>query len=159
MPHPVELSGGGFIGVSVEQLVERGDRLGSSLADLCNRSRQVERFKGQGPASAHAQLDRHLVAIPGQRRVLDQVSQQPLAVGVPGFGSVPYLLEVACQLPDAFDLALGEFAIADLGADLSFPAGLLRSRSRSFQSASSAAATSRLAGSTSKNLRRARSAS
>ena len=45
--HPVELSCGGFIGVGVKQLVERGDRLGRCLADLCNGSRQVERFKGQ----------------------------------------------------------------------------------------------------------------
>ena len=54
------------------------------------------------------------------------MSEQPLAVGVPGLGSVPYLLEVACQLPDAFDLALGEFALAGRGAGLALAAGLLQ---------------------------------
>ena len=124
--HPVELSCGGFIGVRVKQLVERGDRLVRRLADLCNRSRQVECFKGQGPASAHAQLDRDLVAVAGQRCVFDQVSEQPLAIGVPGFGSVPYLLEVTRQVSDAFGLPRGEFVIAGRGAGLALAAGLLQ---------------------------------
>ena len=68
----------------------------------------------------------HLVAVSGQRRIFDQKPEQPLAVGVSGRRSVPYPLKVVRQLPDAFDLPLGEFSIARRGTGLAFPAGLLQ---------------------------------
>ncbi len=125
VPHPVELLCSSLIGVHSQQAVEFGDGFGRRLADQCDRPRQL-RFECQALASAHAKTDRDLVAVPGQRRIFDQKPEQPFSVSVAGLGSMPDLLEVPDQFPDALDLALGEFGITGCGARFALLAGLLQ---------------------------------
>ncbi len=125
-PHCVQLARGAFVAVRFEQPIDCGDRFRECLADLRHRSRQLKGLKRQGATPAHAQTDRHLGAVPGERRILDQKAEQPLAIRVSGLGGVPYLLEVARQFPYAVGLPLRELGIARRGAGLAFLAGLFQ---------------------------------
>lgn len=79
---PVELPGGGCVGVSVEKPIESGDRFRRHSADLRHGPRQVHGVQGQRLSATHAEFDRRLVAVASGGGVFDEKPEQPFAIGV-----------------------------------------------------------------------------